>query len=296
MRPGHGARVAAFIGMRGIMALACGIAFAAGCVGDFDSGPGLDPEPEPEPDPSGKMGPTLYKRDVHPATAKCSGSVCHSIDAATAALGKWWTDDKDAAYGAITGAPSIVGTFSPIAPILTHIEAGHRDMTYSSDEQAKIVAWLAAETEERANDPMQPPPFDAVAALQQWSGCMKLENFQTANMAPAWGNLVSFDQRKCLNCHQGGGDGFVVDTNAQAFFTMISTDRAYLLKYFSVDGVERKIVINTGSMQVAAELLAGHPKFNPTTNAGMTALQLFYDATVLEQTNNTCDPPRLTGM
>jgi hypothetical protein len=46
-------------------------------------------------------------------------------------------------------------------------------------------------------------------------------------------------------------------------------------------------------MNSAGVTLPDHPRFNPTTNAGMTALTEFYDLTVERQTAGTCDPPRL---
>jgi hypothetical protein len=58
--------------MRHLFAMVLGSLFAAGCVGAVgETGTGGDDTMEP--DPSGKMGATIYARDVHPAMNKCSG-------------------------------------------------------------------------------------------------------------------------------------------------------------------------------------------------------------------------------
>lgn len=53
------------------------------------------------------------------------------------------------------------------------------------------------------------------------------------------------------------------------------------------------MIINTASFKNAGVILAGHPRFDPTNNQGMTALKTFYDATVARKAANACDPPRL---
>jgi len=272
---------------------------ATGCVGQVgEPGPGNNggPDAGDTVDPT-KKGPPLYKSTVNQVTAKCSGGGCHSLDAVSGALGKWWSTDADAAYTAITRAPTIVGTFSAIAPIITHIEAGHKGITYTPDEKTQILAWLAAETEDRAGGggSGEPPPVDPKQVLKTFSGCLTLADFNAANMAQSWGALAADNNQKCQNCHQAGGDGFIASTNAEIMFGLMSEQSAYMLKFFTVDTQAQpaKIIINTGSFTNAGVTLAGHPRFNPTTNIGMIALQKFYDAAMLKQTGGTCGPGTL---
>jgi hypothetical protein len=267
---------------------------AAGCVGSIgDENPG-DDDPNPDPDPvDTRTAREIFKADVHPAIGKCSSGACHDINAtASPALSKFYDANADTSYDATVVTSTLVGTFTSLAPILTHIQAGHKGLTYTPDETSKITAWLAAETKERAANPNQPPPFDSKAALKEWSGCMSQENFNAANMAPAWSTLGADNLQKCLNCHNGGVAGFYISANATNFFNAISTQGAYLIKYFGVDAAARTVIVNTGAFE-SANKIVGHPTFPVDTNAGMIALKKFYDSTMARKMANQCDPPRL---
>jgi hypothetical protein len=269
---------------------------ATGCVGDIgDDNPG-DGSGSGSGSGSGdtRAAKEIFTADVHAAVAKCAGPACHNVDAtATAALSKFYSPDSEATYQATVITSTLVGSpaFSSVAPILTHIQAGHKGLTYSPDETGKITAWLAAETQERAGKDPPIPPFDVKAALKEWSGCMSLENFQASNMTQAWSTLGADNLQKCLNCHNGGVAGFLISANAQQFFTGLSTQAAYLVKYFSIDAAARKVIVGTGAFE-SANKIVGHPTF-PIENAGMVALKKFYDLTVARKEANQCDPPRL---
>jgi hypothetical protein len=281
--------------MRHLLAVVSGFLLATGCVGEIgESDPG-NPNPDAGDTDPNKMGPVIYSRDVHPAVAKCSGGACHSLDAVSGALGKFYAPEADAGYAAITRAPTIVGQFSTIAPLLTHIAAGHKSITYTPDEISKITNWLTVEATERQDDPNVPPPVDPKLVLKTFSGCMTIEDFNAANMAPAWSALAANNNQKCLNCHQGGGDGFIVNADPVLFFKVVSEQSAYMLKYFTVDtqASPAKVIINTGAFTNAGLTIVTHPRFNPTTNLGMTALQKFYDAAVLKLANGACGTPTL---
>lgn len=264
---------------------------AAGCVGSIgDENPGDGSDDDVLPD--GKMGRAVFKRDVHPALLKCSGAGCHETTAVSAALSKFYTADGDASYDATVASPRLVDTYSSIAPIITHVQAGHQNVTYTPDEQSKIVNWLSIEADERKGTDPGPPPVDPVALLREWSGCLSLENFNAANMTQAWNGLAADNLQACKNCHNGGVAGFLIMTDAQQYFAALSSTAAYMLKYFSVNTVEKKVVINTASFE-SANKIAGHPTFPAATNAGMTALQALYDSTMLRLTAAQCDQPRL---
>jgi hypothetical protein len=272
---------------------------AAGCVGDIgDEDPG-NGSGSGSGSGSGdtRAAKEIFKADVHVAVNRCAGPACHNVDAtATAAKSKFYSPDAEASYQATVKAPNLIGSpeFSSIAPILTYVQAGHQGLSYTPDQTAQITAWLAAETKERTptgGGSNQPPPFDVKAALKEWSGCMSLENFQASNMTQAWSTLAADNLQKCLNCHNGGVAGFLISANAQQFFTGLSTQAAYLIKYFSVDVAARKVVVGTGAFD-SANKIVGHPTF-PIENAGMVALKKFYDLTVARKEANQCDPPRL---
>jgi hypothetical protein len=282
--------------MRHLIAVVLGSLFAVGCVGAVGE-EGMGGDDDPNPNPSGKMGQTVYIRDVHPAMAKCSGGACHSTIASSGALGKFYEMDGAAGYTKIVGSPTIIGeggqAFSSVAPLLTKIQAGHQGVTYTSDETTKITSWLALEVEER-KDGSTPttPTVNPKEVLKTFSGCLTIADFNTAQMAQKWSALAASNNQKCLNCHQAGGDGFIVNANADLMFKVMSENSAYLLKFFSVDtsGTPAKVVVNTGSFMNAGVTIAGHPRFDPTNNAGMVALKAFYDLAAAKQLAGTCSP------
>lgn len=268
-------------------------AAAAGCVGD------VGPDDNNNNNNNNNNNDTrtakaIFTADVYPAVAKCSGGACHDIGGASGAISKFYSPTAETAYSASVMLPSLVGTFSSLAPILQHIQAGHKGVSYTADESTKITTWLAKETSERSGGggSNQPPPYDAKAALKEWSGCLSLANFATAKMTQAWSTLGADNLQKCVSCHQGGIAGFYISTTEQQFFDGITKNTAFLLKYFTVDTVAQKVIVNTGSF-VSANKISGHPTFNTTTNAGLTALNSLYDLTVTRKTANQCDPSRL---
>jgi hypothetical protein len=281
--------------MRHLLAIAVGTLFAAGCVGAVgETGTGGD---DTEPDPSGKMGKTIYVRDVHPAMNKCSGGACHNADAVSAALGHFYLPDGAAGYDKITTAPTIIGAgnqaFSSVAPILTKIQAGHQGITYTPDEITKITNWLSTETTEHMGSTPTTPSVDPKQVLRDFSGCLTIADFNTAQMAQKWSALAASNNQKCLNCHQGGGDGFIVNADANLMFKIMSEQSAYMLKFFAVDtsATPAKVVVNTGSFMNAGQTIVGHPRFDPTNNQGMIALKAFYD--LANAKVGACGPPTL---
>lgn len=137
--------------------------------------------------------------------------------------------------------------------------------------------------------PDAPPPPTALELMQKWSGCMTIDDFKAANMASAWGTLLTSNGKQCQNCHGGGEYGFIATTDETLFFNTISKHSGYLAKYFAADVAASKVNVSMGSFQ-AANATLGHPPFNPTDNQGITALNLFYTATA---GRTTCDPPKL---
>jgi hypothetical protein len=270
---------------------------AAGCVGDVYD-PGMTGDDGGGSNMGGDTARELYTSTVHPVlTVKCGAATCHGQPGITGMYG-FGTADATQSYTQITNTPTLVGTYTTAsAGLLTKIKqaGGHNAVAYSSGDEAAIGAWLAKEAQERSGG-MAPPPVDPVAKIREWSGCMSLDNFTASNMATAWNTLASSGNQRCANCHQTGLDTFLTGTgNAQTFFTGLTTTKDFLMKYFTVDATGA-VVINMASMQNAATTLPNHPRFNATTNVGMTALTQFYNLTKTRQTAGTptpCDPPRL---
>lgn len=263
----------------------------AGCVGDIptDTGGG-------GPDAgttTGSMARTMYKANVHAITNRCTGGACHSVTGAAGGGSSRFSDSSaDTSYDAIVRAPLTVGSFaSASAGILTKIAAGHNAITYTTGEITSITSWLDQEKTER-NNGTNPPPVDPIEVLKKWSGCMTIANFNTAQMSQKWGSLAALNNQKCLNCHGGGLYGFVLSDVPTTFFGAISTQKDYLLKYFTVDGTG-KVIINLASFTNAGVTLTDHPHFDPTNNLAMPALQTFYDSTLAAQTAGTCGPSTL---
>jgi len=148
-----------------------------------------------------------------------------------------------------------------------------------------------ASTEPTPPTPDAPPAVTPRQVLEQWSGCLSIGNFQTANMAQAWGNLTASNGQLCRNCHGDGGYSFITTLDETVFFSTMSGYSTYLVKFFSVQGSD--IIVNTGSFKNAGVTLPSHPRFDPANNAGMTALKKLYDDTKARKAANTCDPSRL---
>ncbi|HWO21272.1 MAG TPA: hypothetical protein VNO30_21030, partial [Kofleriaceae bacterium] len=200
---------------------------------------------------------------------------------------------------------AFVGNFTNAAPVLTKIDAGHKSLTYTTAEKEKIVAWLSKELELRNNTgptmPGQDSPSTVVDKLMsQFAGCMKLTDFQAANMAGAWANLQSGDGA-CKRCHTNGGEGFIANENATAMFGVVSTKKMFWLQYFTIDLITNgvagaKVIPNTVSFQGVCNRQAphaGHPTFPCTANAGLTAQKSFYDKTMANITAGGCAPKPL---
>ena len=124
--------------------------------------------------------------------------------------------------------------------------------------------------------------------LDQFTQCMRLEDFRAANMAAAWSRMTTSGvSYTCTACHASGTGGFIATEPDQTMFDLIKANRYYVLQFVTVDlaqgAAAAKVVINRASFRgvgLGQVPHAEHPRFNPDTNAGMTALQRFYDLTM----------------
>jgi hypothetical protein len=284
--------------------LAVGIvAVLGGCIADPPAG-------DDNPTDTNLTAKELFKRDVHPFIAgKCLG--CHTEGRPISAAAPGFANqDPERDYTSSTSNPQLVGDYTAAnAHIITLVDANHQLTTFSPGERDKIVAWLVKETAERNptpggqdQDPQNPPGSqDSVTnrLLKEWSGCMTIENFRTANMV-AWGDVEAENNQQCKKCHATAGYFYVAsDIENPYFFTGITTNRALIGKYFAVDlsggDAAAKVVINQKVFEDTANGAPGHlehPRY-PVQNAGMAALQTFYQLTLDKKTAGTCGTPTL---
>lgn len=136
-------------------------------------------------------------------------------------------------------------------------------------------------------DPNETPAQAAQRVMGQFKDCMKFADFQTANMANAWASLAATNNQQCRSCHVTGGNGFIATDQAQLMFDTIKTNQYYLLQFVVADLTAgpsyAKVIVNRESFRgvgLGKVPHAEHPRFNPDANAGMTALQRFYDLTM----------------
>jgi hypothetical protein len=165
-------------------------------------------------------------------------------------------------------------------------------MHYSDPEVQAITAWLNKELEERG--PVTPPNTETTAqaikrVMNNFSGCMKLLDFQNANMRGDLGNMRS-DQPNdaCNSCHGAGEYGNMVSNIENQFYTTLSTHSRYMLQYFYVDtsmgAAQATMVINTHSFEMVSGGLPPHqqhPLFDPTAITQNASLVQFYNATMM---------------
>lgn len=303
--------------MRNILLAVVAAAGLVGCVGGIDTNPTPIPTDPPSQGvgggtsgPSAQAARTAFDTNVYPiisAAGRCIA--CHSSSGPVGNVTGFVAPAAADGYVTAVGYQALVGDWTPGgAPILTKIAAGHNGQTYSDADKTKITDWLNAELTARASGggnttptPGQESPADATLRLtKQWSGCMTQTNFNTANMV-AWATMRA-DNSQCQTCHVDGEYGQIATNVATTFFNTISTNKYYMAQYFTVDlsqGVAAaKVIVNTRSFTgVGTDLPphVEHPRFNPTNNAGMTALNKFYTLTMANLTAGTCGPSTLTN-
>ena len=288
--------------MRTLLALIASVSLV-GCVGDVDSmGPGDEPvnDPQTSNNPAGGDLAAAKKKfddNVYPLiNMKCSGGACHSQAGTGGSVTKFVATLATDGHKVATEYTALVGNFtSSAAPVLTMIKGGnHKGATYSTADETKIVEWLDAEVTARNVNPNNPAPTGGETlsqaterVLSAFAGCMQFTDFQTANMANAWGNLTATNNQQCENCHATGGEGFIASRSSQFFYDVVSTKKYFFLQYFTVDltqgAMAAKVVMNQASflgVSQGQDPHREHPRFNATQNQGMTALTQFYNATM----------------
>lgn len=246
----------------------------------------------------------LFDTGVFPVlVAKCSGGACHAQSSSTALISRFVATDPDHAWSTATNFTAVVGNHSAsLAPVLTKITAApHFGLAYTADETAAIVAWLDAEVEIRNGQLTVIPDAETLSAAaervqREFVACMRLEDFEAAKMAQAVANLVGLNNQACTTCHAAGEAGFVALGEAPELFAALTTSPSLLIQYLSVDltggAAAAKMIVNRSSVLGVAtgqDPHRDHPRFNPTHNAGMTALTQLYNQTMARKAAGTCN-------
>lgn len=318
--------------MRALLLAAVASMSLVGCVGQLDTmppsqpvGSGTNPNPTPN-----SMAKQMFEQNVYPiissktAASGCALAGCHMIGNSPGST-QFLAADLSNAYGTITSYQALVGNFTPpSAGILTKIAAGHSGRSYTDAEKTSITNWLAQEVTERGqgtgtgSGTSTESPAQATARLMnEWSACMNITDFNSANMATAWGQMQTNNGSRCESCHATGGYGMIVTQVAEnttngppGLFTTLATNKYYMIQYFSVDltkpgvgptdtGKLGQVIINKTSFEGVANRQPPHTEhdtFNADSNQGMTALSSFYDLTMAKVTAGGCgttklDPP-----
>ncbi|MFN0252676.1 MAG: hypothetical protein ACKV2T_37730 [Kofleriaceae bacterium] len=251
----------------------------------------------------------LFDTNVFPViNAKCTGSACHAETSQGATLTRFVATDPMKGWQTATNYQALVGNFTATAaPILTKIKPGtHYNVSYTTDDEAKITAWLTKELELRNGQTVPTTPGQETLAqaservLAEFAGCMTLLEFQTADMAQAWGDMDAQNNQQCENCHATGGEGFIASRNETFMWNVFSNRKYFFLQYLTVDllagPAAAKVIINETSFRGVATAMAPHqehPTFNAGPNSqGMVALKQFYDQVMAKKTAGTCGTPR----
>ena len=273
-----------------------------GCVGSLDSDGFVGTNP------GGGQAKQLFQETVYPiihapgTASDCSG--CHDSKAPSNNVTGFVSANVADAYATITSFQSVVGNFTPTAAGIllrmspTDVHVTSRGRAFTNEQRQKITAWLAADLAERGGNVTT---GGATAnALNQFSACMTLANWQAANMTTVWGNMQANDGADCKSCHASGGQGMMISdvestgvSGPPGMWSVVSSHETYLVQYFSVDvsGSTPRVIVNTKSFEgvgLGIPPHAEHPQFDPQNNPGMDALQQFYTLTV--QNLGSCMP------
>jgi hypothetical protein len=282
------------------------------CAGQIDdggnpigTGSGSDSGP---PVGGGGGGGSATARDYFNANVygilatSCGSSACHSatapgVNAPGYVSATTPTQDSSAAWNLITGMTSVVAGFTSTAPVLSIPTTTSHYATFTTDQVTTITSWLALEAAWRSDS-----GSTAVDYMAQWTGCMQLTDFTTANVATAFAQQVNTNEGYCKQCHVNGQaqSYFVATPDSDNMFATLTTYREYLSTYFTIDTATNTVVVNQIPFKLAA--VGGtngeHPNnWNPTTNKGMTALTSFAKLTTAHLNGTTappCGPSTLT--
>jgi hypothetical protein len=290
---------------------------ASACVGSLsgstpvggDDGSGSDPVDPPPGGGSGSGGGSATARDyfnanVYPVLLQsCGASSCHSATTPGGNAPPFVnvtapTTDSSAAWNTITALGSVVGSYTPSAPLLSIPNTTSHYAKFTPTQTTTITNWLALEQTWRASSGGGTTAIDYMA---QFTGCMQYDDFVTAGVAQAYAKQVDTNQGYCENCHVNGqAQSYMIATPDSAnMFGAMTEYREYLSTFFTIDTTAAgsgagsgsasptPVIVNLVPFQLAADggVNGEHPvNWDPTNNKGMTAMNKFYTLTVAHMT------------
>lgn len=307
--------------------LASALLVAPGCLGGYQ--PGSDPTPSNQNQPPSATqdppaqnqtppgatdggippGPSSAKpqfdSDVKPIlAAKCGNTACHG---GTGTNPPMFAVGPDMYTSILNYADLLFPGFDKNnALLITKVVPGpHNATTFTPDEVTKIGNWLDAEKSSRSGMPTVSP---REKALEAFSGCMTLTDWNNEGVATAWAQKrTDTNNTACQQCHVNGQD-FLATQDSTRMFNILSTQANpfggwFLEMYFTVDQTtdpaNPKVVINHDFINNAATGMYQHEKFTIETDRGgatpsaYTRLMNFYNDTMAHMTAGTCGAPKL---
>lgn len=279
------------------------------CVGGIEEPPVTEnpvPEPLETPDGDGNENgdnpaggdlteaKSLFDSGVYNVVkTKCTGGSCHNESGVGGSATKFVADDAVRGWQIATNYSALVSFYVPTsAPILTKIASGHESVEYDPAEVTAITAWLNKELELRNGQPVMPPTGGetlgaaAERVMQQFAGCLSVDDFQAVDFGLKWGNKGS-GEGQCEQCHSNGYYGALMNNDNQKMERRLKTKKYEFLMYFTPDLTQgptgAKMVVNRASFYGVSEGLDPHRE-HPTFNAGdddqaIIALKDLYDLT-----------------
>jgi len=136
----------------------------------------------------------------------------------------------------------------------------------------------------------EPPPVD-VEPLAEWSGCMTIANWDTAQMG-SWANKPTEGGTVCSSCHGDGLAKFNASTDPNEMF-QYNRYEVFITGFFTltVDGGVVSVVPATDKLMRKGSGEGNHPTFiTAPSDIYFQRLQQFYDLTAATKAAGGCGP------
>jgi hypothetical protein len=191
------------------------------------------------------------------------------------------------------------------APLIQYVVPGpHSGVTYTAAEITKIGDWLDMELAANA-DPMNPNPNPtgpgpgqvSEQLIQEWSGCMDLNDWNQTGVAQAWAGKGS-GEGPCIRCHINGQASFIATDESERMFNVVASNRYFMQSYFSPDVTDlanAAMKVNRPGLErpgINAFPHTEHPSYNVEGEA-LDKLIEFYNLTMARKVAGTCGLPRI---
>lgn len=277
---------------------------ATGCVGSLvDDGPSdnnnnngtpdagvQQPEADAGTTPTPNTAQALFEQNVRPivtATCGANGAGCHTVQTPV-----FVSTDPNTAYDTIMNNKALLFSNFDVnnSILVTYGQNGHNAApTYDQGSLDAISAWFAAEIAAAdGGGGTQASP------LEEWSGCMNLQDWIDTNVADEWADKNAQGQGDCDACHNLGAEGFMASNQDERVFENMTRNPSFMLSYFTLNDTGDAVIINRARLEKVGNQLDPHQEhgaFDVDGNA-MQALQDFYDRTMQRKLAGLCDPPR----